>query len=123
MGILFTGYIANWKKYTEDEIKIRVARPSPLSPSKTLLNDWKNKLITWDEYEERFVDEIIDSEKAQNKIKEILELLKTNNVRLMCYEKNPPCHRFILRDMIRVLKWGRHIEKIINIGVDIKPID
>ena len=106
---LYTGYIAKWKNYPEDEVKIRVARPSILSPSKQLLHDYKEMGISWDEYTERFIEEIVNSPNALEKIYKIVELLKTQNVRLICYEKNPPCHRFILFDMINVL---RRIERL-----------
>ena len=94
------GYIAVWNKYPLDEVKIRVARPSVLGPSKRLLDDWKAGRITWAQYEERFIDEIESSPKAQEKLDEIVRLAKKQTVRLLCYEKNPPCHRFILIEML-----------------------
>jgi hypothetical protein len=39
--MLKEGYIGKWKKYPKDEVKVRVARPSVLAPSKELLKDWK----------------------------------------------------------------------------------
>ncbi len=109
---LFTGYIAQWKNYPDDEVKIRVARPSILSPSKELLHDFKENGISWDEYSTRFIEEIVNNPKARAKIYEILGLLKTTNVRLICYEKNPPCHRYILFDMINTLRWGSRLSSL-----------
>lgn len=101
------GYIAKWKEYPRDEIKIRVARPSVLAPSEELLRDWKEGRITWEEYERRFREEILSNPKAVEKLKEIKRLLdEGKDVRLMCYEKNPPCHRFILIELINSLFWG-----------------
>lgn len=98
---LLEGYIAKWNKYPTDEVKIRVARPSPLSPSKNLLKDYKEGKITWPQYTTRFINEILSNPRALMKLDEIKELIKNQDVRLLCYEKNPPCHRFILLDMIK----------------------
>jgi len=101
--MLKEGYIAKWKKYPKDEVKIRVARPSVLAPSKELLKDWKEGEVDWAEYERRFRKEILDNPKAVAKLKEIKKLAEEKDVRLICYEKNPPCHRFILIDLINSL--------------------
>jgi len=101
--MLKEGYIGRWKEYPKDEVKVRVARPSVLAPSKELLKDWKEGKIDWTEYERRFREEILGNPKAVAKLKEIKKLAKTKDVRLICYEKNPPCHRFILIDLINSL--------------------
>ena len=95
------GYIAQWKNYSEDEIKIRVARPSILGPSKKLLQDYKENDLSWAEYTTRYIAEILASGRALRQIDDIIELSKNKTVRLICYEKSPPCHRFILMDMIK----------------------
>lgn len=104
---LVDGYIAVWKRYPTNEIKIRVARPSVLSPSQILLDDWnrgkKTGKMTWNDYENRFTKEILSNPKAIAKLEEIRKLSETQVVRLMCFEKNPPCHRFTL---IRWLREG-----------------
>ena len=99
--MLLEGYIALWNRYPKDELKVRVARPSHLSPSKELLHDWKEGLITWEEYENRFRKEILSTPEAMMKLKTIRIAARHSDVRLICYEKNPPCHRFILIDMIK----------------------
>ncbi|GAJ13712.1 unnamed protein product, partial [marine sediment metagenome] len=70
-------------------------------PSKELLKDWKGGKITWSEYETRYKAEIMSNEKAIEKIKLLKELSEYKDVYLYCYEKNPPCHRFILLELIR----------------------
>jgi len=109
---IFEGYIANWRNYPKDEIKIRVARPSVLAPSQELLSEF-NRLKkrcgrerAWElsGYEERFKREILSNPKAMAKLREIKELAKNRDVRLICYEKNPPCHRFILMKLIEEVK-------------------
>jgi uncharacterized protein YeaO (DUF488 family) len=101
--MLKEGYIGNWKNYPKDEIKIRVARPSILGPSKELLKDFKSEKIDWAGFEERFRKEILANPVALEKLREIKKLAEKTDVRLICYEKNPPCHRFILMDLIRTL--------------------
>ena len=96
-------YIANWRNLPEDWIKVRVARPSILGPSKELLKDYKEGRIDWDGYKKRFKDDIFKKRKAIRKLKEIKELAKNNTVCLICYEKNYPCHRFLLMDYIKEL--------------------
>ena len=98
------GYIANWHKYPKNEIKIRVARPSILAPSKKLWNDYKQGKITWYVFENCFLEEILNNPKALLKLREIAEISKTQDVRLMCYEKSYPCHRFLLMDIIEALQ-------------------
>lgn len=120
------GYIANWKKYPKDEIKVRVARPSILGPSKKLFTDfinWKKEFLrgigtpprkiskqearerAWKacDYEKRFRTEIQQNLIALAKLRELKELAKTIDIRLICYEKEVPCHRFILLDIIKEL--------------------
>ena len=97
---ILEGYIAQWKNYPEDEVKVRVARPSILGPSKKLLKDYKENDLSWSEYTTRYVAEIMASPRALKQIDDIIELSKTKTVRLICYEKNRPCHRFILLDML-----------------------
>ena len=102
--MLKEGYIARWRKYPEDEVKIRVARPHVLSPSSHLLSDYKNGFITWEVYEKRFRQEILSRLDSRAELVRIAEMSKTEDVRLMCYEKNPPCHRFILIEIIKELE-------------------
>jgi len=99
--MLKEAYIALWKKYPTDEVKIMVARPSVLSPSKVLLEDYRNGRIDWAEYERRFRKEIRSNREALVKLVDIWCLAKESDVRLMCYEKNPPCHRFVLMDLVK----------------------
>ena len=40
-------YISMWNKLPTDVIKVRVARPSVLSVSKELFNDYKDGRINW----------------------------------------------------------------------------
>ncbi len=78
----------------------RKVNPSnPLVPSAQLLADWKGGSITWDQYIARYKAEI-DNETTQKYLRELKELSKTKDIYLVCYEKNPPCHRFILKQIL-----------------------
>lgn len=119
---LLEGYIGVWKKYPTDEVKIRVARPSILAPSKDLLMEFmaakkefmreqglseheaRQAAVGSMSFERRFRDQILKSPEALKRLQEIKKLAETHNVRLLCYEKEPPCHRFILIEMIKELK-------------------
>lgn len=97
------GYIGNWRNYPTDEIKIRVARPGALGTPKDLGQKWKDKKITWDEFERRYLLHVMMNKKPHEKLMEIVKLLKEGKtVRLMCYEKNPPCHRFTLKNALEI---------------------
>jgi len=114
-----TGYFGQKKNYPESDVLVCVARKFPwfidrldmvwlseLAPSQDLLDDWKQKEITWDTYTERFIKEM-DQPLKQKAIRS----LRRDDItyRLMCWEKTPPCHRFILKDLI--LKDGGSEEK------------
>jgi len=71
-----------------------------LAPSEELLKDWKEGRIDWVEYERRFRKEMENPE-SRKRIQELRNRVKSGeNVRLICYEKEPPCHRFILKDLV-----------------------
>lgn len=136
-GELREGYIAKWTTYPQDELRVRVARPSSLAPSKKLLGSFmrqkKLRISTglselearkaaWSvtQYEQCFRDEIANSSEAQSQLQYIVSLLKKGkNIRLICYEKYPPCHRFILMDIIkRIQKEGRAIKTLRKMDVN-----
>lgn len=103
--MLLEGYLAKKKTYPQTEVHIVVTRTarSILSPSKELLNDYKYNGLTWAEYEQRFIWEMIDNPKAMEELKRIKELAITKDVRLICYEKAYPCHRFILIKLVNAI--------------------
>lgn len=97
-------YISMWKKLPDDAIKVRVARPSILSPSTELFYTYKERRITWKEFEKRFRLEIRRNPKAVKELERLKELSHEKDVYLICYEKTYPCHRFILLDLMNELK-------------------
>jgi len=102
--MLKESYISQWNKLPNDAVKVRVARPSILSASKGLYDEYKKGAIDWKEFEERFRKEMLGNPKAVAELKRLQKLSKEKDVYLICYEKNPPCHRFLLMDLIRKLK-------------------
>ena len=70
-----------------------------LAPSITLLNDYKNKKILWQEYEKRYLEEIKDKSSLLQKIKDLSE---KGDVTLLCCEKEDEfCHRRLLINNIK----------------------
>ena len=111
MPDLKEGYFANVKNYSRDDMPIVVTRYYPrwlgsgyrfhpeLSPSKKLLADWKKGKIDWEQYEVRFRREM-EAGKGKMMIDNLAWESQYETIRLLCYEKEPPCHRFILIDLI-----------------------
>ncbi|KXA89184.1 hypothetical protein AKJ62_03590, partial [candidate division MSBL1 archaeon SCGC-AAA259D14] len=98
--------------YPDDEEKIFVMRGrgnDELAPSEELLSDYKeleekhgNRWEAWNRccYESRFKEEM-RREESQKRIREIAERVAGGEkIRLICYEKNRPCHRFILKQLV-----------------------
>jgi uncharacterized protein YeaO (DUF488 family) len=111
--VLRESYIANWKNLPEDSVKIRVARPSVLGPSKELLKEFKEmekrvgrfRAFSEGNFDERYRQEILSNQKAVQKIKDIVALLEEGkDVYLICYEKSAPCHRFVLMEIINKVR-------------------
>jgi uncharacterized protein YeaO (DUF488 family) len=75
-----------------------------LGPSKELWKAYvKFKQITWEEYEQRFREEMTKSEKAQRSIKELANRSKNGDtITLLCYCKDEKkCHRYIVKELIK----------------------
>ena len=71
-----------------------------LSPCNGLLSDWKKELITWMEYEIRFINEM----KLQKSNVRLLAKRSQSGetITLLCSERenDPYCHRHILKRLI-----------------------
>lgn len=106
------GYFGQIKNYPETDVLICVARKYPwfikkgrmehakaLAPGTNLLKSWKNGDITWEEYEKHFRATMLHYTVSLGLFRYLGDLAKDKTVRLMCWEKEPPCHRFILLDM------------------------
>jgi len=73
---------------------------SPLAPSRQLLNDWNKGRIVWKEYVERYYQALRQNKDASPLIEEIADLAVQEDVWLVCVEKEYPCHRFLVKQII-----------------------
>lgn len=70
-----------------------------LAPSIELLNDWKNRKVSWEEYEERYLEEMRGKEGAVKRLVEVIREKKV--VTLLCAEKDDRfCHRRLLKEYL-----------------------
>jgi len=78
-------------------------RDRALAPSAELLNDWKKGLISWQEYEKRYLQEM---SAQQGKIRELAKRAESETITLLCFEPedNPHCHRHLLKGLIESCK-------------------
>lgn len=74
-----------------------------LAPSLPLFRDWRGRRITWEEYERRFRDEILNNPQAIEKMREVKQLSEDKDVYLVCHETEYPCHRYVLMNLIQGL--------------------
>lgn len=100
--MIFETYLANIKNVPKGALRVRVCRPSHLGPSAELLKGWKDGKITWEEYRQRYIEQIMSDNVAINDIFTIADTAKRKDVYIYCYEKSPEhCHRSILLQAIR----------------------
>jgi uncharacterized protein YeaO (DUF488 family) len=118
--IIKTKSIRDLKKDT-DGIRLLVARYpgrvkrkhydicyTALAPSEHLLRKWKKREITWENFESEYRKEISRSVNARAHLDTLREISKSvtnpnpDFVTLLCFEaeRNPHCHRHILKKII-----------------------
>ena len=73
---------------------------SPLAPSQKLLDDWNQDRIVWKEYVERYFQELRENDAVHSLIQHIADLAAREDVWLVCMEKQYPCHRFLVKQVI-----------------------
>lgn len=72
-----------------------------LSPSATLLFEYKHRRCSWQDFKKRFLIEIYNNIANQDAINSLHEYSKSNDITLLCYERNGlSCHRHLVRDII-----------------------
>jgi uncharacterized protein YeaO (DUF488 family) len=116
-GKLYTSYIANIKHIPDNIQKIVVTRYLPnsfscekerceyfpdLSPSPSLLYQYKNHNISWITFAWKFQDEMQENLISRGYIGRIAKMLEDGeDVCIICYEKEVEfCHRSILAKII-----------------------
>lgn len=100
-----TGYLAEERKksfdgYPEGEVQVYVMG-GVFSPSDSLLEKWSDGDISWQQYRSMYIDEIKSDGDAVRKVDRLAKtVVRGNDVRLICFEKKPPCHRFIVKELV-----------------------
>lgn len=116
--MIYTSYLANVKKLPTNMKKILVIRWKPrntmnpekynlewwpqLAPSELLLSKYKDNSIDWHQYREMFIEESYTNVMFIDALEQIIELNKTQDICLICYEKNDlECHRSLIREILK----------------------
>ena len=115
-GTLYTSYFAKIKQ--GKGIKLSIARYNPkwlkegdisgtlinLAPNKELLNKYKYKGLTWEEYTKEYYKQLNTYDRNVQADLYALETLLSNgqDVTIYCYEKsNDNCHRHLLGKLFK----------------------
>lgn len=115
-GTLYTSYFSKIKQ--GKGIKLSVARYNPkwlkegdiegtlinLAPNKVLLNKYKYKGLTWDEYTQEYYKQLSNYNRdVQADLYALETLLNTGeDVTIYCYEKSTDnCHRHLLAKLFK----------------------
>ncbi|MCK5551550.1 MAG: DUF488 family protein [Deltaproteobacteria bacterium] len=80
---------------------------SSLTPSRVLLEDWKGDRIRWKEYVERYFQQLYNDQGARSLLQEIISLSMERDVWLVGLEKDYPCHRFLLKQIVEKVLYER----------------
>lgn len=82
---------------------------SPLAPSRVLLEDWNNDRMRWKEYVERYFLQLYHDQRAGSLLDEIISISMERDVWLVGLEKEYPCHRFLLMQIIQKILYERGV--------------
>lgn len=84
------------KFFLKEILDVEYVHILDFSPTKEILDNFKKKKITWDQYEEEYINLL-----KQRKIKEKYKEYNFNNCCFLCSEEtNENCHRRLLRDYL-----------------------
>jgi uncharacterized protein YeaO (DUF488 family) len=108
----YVRHVETIRQENPEAIFIAVTRGSPrcryhkwlktLAPSEQLKDLYKKGMITWNQYIPIFRNEM-NNEQSHADMLCVKELAKENDVYLVCFEKEYPCHRFLLMEMIEAI--------------------
>ncbi len=82
---------------------------SSLAPSRVLLEAWSKDRIRWKEYVERYFQQLYHDQKARSHLEEIISLSMERDVWLVGLEKDYPCHRFLLKQIVEKVLYERKV--------------
>ncbi|MCL5069192.1 MAG: DUF488 family protein [Thaumarchaeota archaeon] len=74
-----------------------------LAPSAQLLKSYKDGRVSWPTFVGFFKNELQDNQNARETIEYLKVRARNSSVTLLCYEREGPCHRFVLKEMIEQL--------------------
>lgn len=108
--MIYTSYFANLKKLPPNVIPISICGKAPdwykglqykkLAPKYGFFMEWK-KTHDNDYYIEHFQKEVLDTLDINQVLRDLLDLSKTGNIALICYEKPTDfCHRHLVSDWL-----------------------
>jgi uncharacterized protein YeaO (DUF488 family) len=108
--MIYTSYFANLKKLPPDVIPISICGKAPdwykgvqykkLAPKYDFFMEWK-KTHDNDYYIEHFQKEVLDTLDINQVLRDLLDLSKTGNIALICFEKPTDfCHRHLVADWL-----------------------
>ena len=103
--VLFTSYLGylnsrefkeRWADRDLEVIYIMIHRGNPeVEPDLATLDLYKRGLISWSRYEAAYLMKLEERE-AIRWMRDIAREAHSRDVVLVCFEKHPPCHRFVL---------------------------
>lgn len=109
-----TSQLAGFSKYPDIEYflksiaAIQYISDINFAPTESILKDYKNKNISWDEYEKRF-DLLMDERNIEGYIKKNYDMALTKNLCLLCSEdKANNCHRRLVAEYFKQI-FGNNI--------------
>lgn len=99
-----TSQLAGFSKYPDIEYflksiaNIQYINDINFAPTESILKDYKNKDISWDDYEKRFAT-LMDERNIEEYIKKNYDIALKKNVCLLCSEdKSNKCHRRLIAE-------------------------
>ena len=98
--MIYESYIAKIKTIPKSQrfLVNRNRGHNELSPSEALLREYKSGKLSWDRFRSRFLREL--TEESWRTLQSLAERGFKEDVCLICYERDFPCHRFILLELL-----------------------
>jgi uncharacterized protein YeaO (DUF488 family) len=98
--MIYESYIAKIEAIpkTERFLVNRNRGHNELSPNEPLLKEYKAGKLSWGRFRSRFLKELTDE--SWNTLQSLAERSRKENICLICYERDFPCHRFILLELL-----------------------
>jgi len=98
--MIYESYIAKIREIPKGErfLVNRNRGHNELAPSEALLKEYKSGKMSWNGFRTRFLAELTDE--SWRTVRSLLERSFKEDVCLICYERDFPCHRFILIELL-----------------------